>query len=110
MNRRDLLRALALAPWFASGLTRTWVAERADSIIAAAFGKLPDTNAIRRVFAAGPPASVLIYVLTYGNLAEHPVQLREVGRLPGVAEASRHSMALASKRLQPACQQNKTIH
>lgn len=78
MNRRDLLRALASASLLAlpvAGATRA-----AYSTIAAAFGTLPDPVSVRRVFAAGGPAAVLVYVLAPETLLGWPSRLSTEAR------------------------------
>lgn len=85
MNRRDLLRAFALAPLLAPPLLRAGTAAR--STIAASFGHLPAPQAVRRVFAAGAPAAVLIYVLAPESLLGWPLKVSEEARrlLPRVS-------------------------
>ncbi len=68
MKRRTLLKAFAIAPWLAPTL-----AKEAGNI--AVFGNLPAPQKISRVFAAGPPAGVLTYVLAPDKLLGWPQQL-----------------------------------
>ena len=68
MKRRTLLKALAIAPWLAPVL-----AKESGSI--EVFGNLPAPQKISRVFAAGPPAGVLTYVLAPDKLVGWPQQL-----------------------------------
>lgn len=85
MKRRALLKGLALAPLLAPAGARALAA--ADATIAARFGAVPDPAAIRRVFAAGPPAAVLVYVLAPRALLGWPLALSAAARrmLPAVA-------------------------
>lgn len=73
MNRRELLRALALAPLLATPLARS--AQPRRKVVAAAFGPLPASRPVRRVFAAGAPAAVLTYVLAPQALLGWPLKL-----------------------------------
>lgn len=69
MNRRDLLRAFAVLPVLAPlGRVRAQPAA-ADNLHLTVAGRLPDSAQVRRVVAAGPPASVLVYCLAPQALA-----------------------------------------
>ena len=70
MERRDFLKALTLLPLVGAIPTR---AETAPSL--ALFGQKPDPTRINRVFAAGPVASVLTYVLAPRMLIGWPQHL-----------------------------------
>lgn len=72
MNRRALLRTLALSPLLASAIARAW-----QSAVAVSFGKLPKADAVRRVLAAGPPSAVLVYVLAPDMLVGWPWALSD---------------------------------
>ncbi len=75
MNRRDLLRAFAVLPVLAPlGRLRAQPAV-ADNLHLTVAGRLPDSAQVRRVVAAGPPASVLVYCLAPQALAGWPFQL-----------------------------------
>lgn len=75
MNRRDLLRAFAVLPVLAPlGRVRAQPAA-ADNLHLTVAGRLPDSAQVRRVVAAGPPASVLVYCLAPQALAGWPFQL-----------------------------------
>ena len=80
MKRRALLRALAVAPWLARAPIPAWAKDGTDGIIAAAFGTIPPASAIRRVFAAGAPAGVLIYAIAPEKLLGWPLQLSAEAR------------------------------
>lgn len=79
MKRRDLLRAFALAPLLAPGLSSAWAAGR-RSTLAATFGTPPPPASVARVFAAGPPAAVLTYVLAPDKLLGWPMGLSPQAR------------------------------
>lgn len=89
MKRRELLRALAIA----SCLGCVPAALRAEAIqgraIAASFGALPPPHRVRRVFAAGAPASVLVAVLAPEKLLGWPFRVSAEARalLPPVVRA-----------------------
>lgn len=78
MKRRDVLRALACAPFLSRALPALGAeagaahAVKPSGIIAAAFGQLPNPAEVRRVFAGGPPASTLITVLAPEKLMGWP--------------------------------------
>ena len=78
MNRRDLLRALAGASLLSMPLARA--AQQAVGTIAATFGQLPDPDTVRRVFAAGGPAAVLVYVVAPETLLGWPAPLDDEAR------------------------------
>ncbi len=78
MNRRSLLRALASASLF--GMPLACGARAALGIIAGAFGELPEPAMVRRVFAAGGPAAVLVYVLAPQTLLGWPAPLDDEAR------------------------------
>ena len=92
-ERRRLLQAGALVP-AVTGLRRAWAADGdstvseageagtggeagSTSTIAAVFGTLPSPQNMRRVFAAGPPAAVLLGVLAPDRLMGWPFRLPE---------------------------------
>lgn len=98
MKRRDVLRALAIAPWLSSMSAGLRAEASPGSIIAATFGAVPAARSIRRVYAAGAPASVLLAVLAPEKLIGWPFtvpaearawlppavrELPQVGRLAG---------------------------
>ncbi len=80
MNRRKLLRALALAPLLASPLARATPAGGRGAELVSSFGRLPAPAAVQRVFAAGPPAAVLVYALAPDSLLGWPMKLDERAR------------------------------
>jgi len=80
VKRRDLLRALAIAPWLALVPAGARAKAGVGSTIAAAYGTLPPPQAIRRVFAAGAPASVLLSVLAPEKLIGWPFKVSEEAR------------------------------
>lgn len=99
LKRRTLLAALAGAPLLPY-LTARALASPTDAtgIITARFGNLPAPADIRRVFAGGPPAAVLLAVLAPEKLPGWPLkvsaearallpkavrELPEIGRLAG---------------------------
>ncbi len=75
MKRRDLLRALAAAPLLMSPLAHA--IKGARPTIAVFYGGRPDPAAVGRVFAAGAPAAVLVYVLAPDALLGWPSRLDE---------------------------------
>lgn len=79
MRRRHFLRALALASWSAAIAPAT-VARAAGTSIAAAFGEIPPPQRVRRVFAAGAPAGILVNALAPEKLLGWPLQLNEEAR------------------------------
>lgn len=98
MKRRALLKGLALAPLLVPALARAGARDgfsgassalpsaRDDEILAARYGAVPAPAAVRRVFAAGPPAAVLVYALAPQTLLGWPLALGEAARrmLPAV--------------------------
>jgi len=79
MKRRDTLRCLAAGLAGAAG----WLPQaraQGGGVIAASFGTLPAPEHVRRVFAAGPPAGVLLAVLVPGKLLGWPFQLSDAAR------------------------------
>ncbi|MCF8469525.1 MAG: iron ABC transporter substrate-binding protein, partial [Parvibaculum sp.] len=80
MRRRDLLRALAVTPWLAVVPAGAWAKKSAGSTIAATFGTIPPPQKIRRVFAAGAPASVLLCVLAPEKLIGWPFKVSDEAR------------------------------
>ena len=68
MKRRTLLKAIALTPWLAPAL-----AQKPGGV--AVFGNLPAPEKITRIFAAGPPAGVMTYVLAPDKLLGWPQSL-----------------------------------
>lgn len=72
MNRRALLRTLALSPLLASAIARA-----SHGVMTMPFGKLPKADAVRRVLAAGPPAAVLVTVLAPETLLGWPWTLSD---------------------------------
>ncbi len=74
MIRREFLAALAIVP--ASRLLRAEPA-RVEALV---FGQLPPPTRIKRVFAAGPPAAVLVHVLAPGSLLGWPMRLADEAR------------------------------
>ncbi len=78
MKRRDLLRAFALAPLLAPGLAPAWAAAERRGGLVSTFGKPPAT--VARVFAAGPPAAVLAYVLAPAKLLGWPMAMSPPAR------------------------------
>lgn len=69
MKRRAFLAALAAWPLVPS------LASSAPETGFHVFGRLPPPERIQRVFVAGPPAAVLVYVLAPGKLLGWPQQL-----------------------------------
>lgn len=80
MKRRDVLRALALAPWLSSMPAVLRAEASPASVIAATFGAVPAAQSMRRVFAAGAPASVLLAVLAPEKLIGWPFQVSAEAR------------------------------
>jgi len=72
MNRRRLLKSFALAPllWSTKALSSA-------SALATTFGPWPIQSPIRRIYAAGPPASILTYCLTPEKMLGWPYQLSQ---------------------------------
>ena len=70
MNRRRLLQSFALAPlaWSTRALASTGELFRA-------FGPGPGSEPIQRVYAAGPPAAIMVYCLAPDKLLGWPYQL-----------------------------------
>ena len=79
MKRRLLLQSGL--PWMAAAWWGgpAW-AGPAGSTIAASFGKLPPPERVRRVFAAGAPAGVLLAALAPDKLVGWPLQLSDAAR------------------------------
>ncbi len=79
MKRRHWLQSglpwLAVAWWGVPA----W-AGPTGSTIAARFGKLPPPERVRRVFAAGAPAGVLLAALAPDKLVGWPLQLSDAAR------------------------------
>jgi iron complex transport system substrate-binding protein len=73
MKRRDFLRALGAAGLLAA--TRGFAAEGEGGRLVSVFGQLPAPARVRRVFAAGAPASVLTAVLAPDRLLGWPWKL-----------------------------------
>lgn len=98
MNRRDLLRMLATAPLLASPLARA-ATVRGPGTVAATFGRLPVPGKVRRVFTAGAPAAVLVYVLAPETLLGWPLKLGDDVRrlLPKVRADLPHLGRLAGR-------------
>jgi iron complex transport system substrate-binding protein len=73
MNRRDFLRLLVAAavagPAFAAPVTCLYT-----------FGPMPEPGRVRRVFAAGAPAAVLVYALAPEKLLGWPWPLSDAAR------------------------------
>ncbi|WP_017525923.1 ABC transporter substrate-binding protein [Pusillimonas noertemannii] len=103
MNRRRLLQSLALAPlaWSARALASGGQLWRA-------FGPGPAHGAIQRVYAAGPPASVLVYCLAPDKMLGWPYELSSAalamlppaqGGLPMVGRLSGRGSTLSQERL-----------
>lgn len=86
VKRRALLRALACAPWLLPTARGAWAKadDPGQSGLVTAFGRLPQPASIRRVFAAGAPASVLTAVLAPHALLGWPWRLsaEALGALP----------------------------
>ncbi|WP_027015554.1 ABC transporter substrate-binding protein [Comamonas composti] len=83
-RRRWLGQALAAGLGSAlagpTALAQALSGSAADAVLAASFGRIPDASQLRRVFAAGPPASVLIAVLAPHKLLGWPQQLSDQAR------------------------------
>jgi iron complex transport system substrate-binding protein len=79
MKRRLLLQSGL--PWLATAWwgVPAW-AGPAGNTIAASFGKLPPPERVRRVFAAGAPAGVLLAALAPEKLVGWPLQLSDAAR------------------------------
>ena len=79
MKRRLLLQSGL--PWLAAAWwgVPAW-AGPTGSTIAARFGKLPPPERVRRVFAAGAPAGVLLAALAPDKLVGWPLQLSDAAR------------------------------
>ena len=75
MKRRTLLKYLAIAPWLAPSLAQAKEGQGIE-----VFGHLPAPHKISRVFAAGPPAGVLTYVLAPHKLLGWPQNLDREAR------------------------------
>lgn len=80
MKRRDVLRALAALPILAPHARLLAQSEQVGASAAinlhlSVAGKLPDPAQVRRVVAAGPPASVLAYCIAPHTLLGWPFQL-----------------------------------
>ncbi|WP_397476027.1 iron ABC transporter substrate-binding protein [Pusillimonas sp.] len=105
MNRRRLLKSLALSPLW-------WTARAfaSNTTLVSAFGPPPEL--VRRVYAAGPPASVLAYCLAPEKLLGWPYQLSDqalallpaheknlplVGRLAGRGSTMGHEKLMAMR-------------
>mgnify|MGYP001187691588 CR=1 FL=1 len=69
MKRRAFLAALAASPWVPA------LAAAAPVPGFHVFGRLPPPARVRRVFAAGPPAAVLVYALAPDQLLGWPQEL-----------------------------------
>ena len=86
VKRRALLRALACAPWLLPTARGAWAkaGDPGQPGLVTAFGRLPPPASIRRVFAAGAPASVLTAVLAPHALLGWPWRLsaEALGALP----------------------------
>lgn len=78
MKRRALLGTLASLPLL--GLARVRAEPNFRSSVAASFGQLPDPGKVQRVFAAGGPAAVLVYVLAPDTLLGWPSRLDDKAR------------------------------
>lgn len=74
MNRRALLRTLALSPLLASTIARAATPALRDTI-AASFGLRAETGKFGRIVAAGPVAAVLVYALVPDALLGWPSPL-----------------------------------
>lgn len=81
MKRRELIVGIALAPCLALAPAQFALAIQpslpSDTQV---FGELPDPSTIRRVFAAGGPAAVLLCVLAPDRLAGWPMHLDATAR------------------------------
>jgi len=75
MRRRQLVQALGCLPWLLPGLLQA-----ADASLAAVFGRQPAAGRVRRIFAAGPPAAVLVYCLAPDKLLGWPWPLAAENR------------------------------
>lgn len=80
MKRRGFLLGLATAPWLSSLPTGAIGAAGTSEAVAATYGRIPEPDAIRRVFAAGPPASVLLSVLAPERLIGWPFEIGNEAR------------------------------
>ncbi|AMN47986.1 ABC transporter substrate-binding protein [Steroidobacter denitrificans] len=82
MRRRDFLQALALASWSAAiaSPTAARTARAAGTGIAAAFGEIPPSQRVARIFAAGAPAGILVNALAPEKLLGWPLQLGKEAR------------------------------
>lgn len=74
MKRREFLALAAAIPWLPALAT-----ERSTSGLYT-FGVLPTPDRVRRVLAAGPPASVLVYTLAPDKLLGWPTPLSNEAR------------------------------
>ncbi|MBX9834951.1 MAG: ABC transporter substrate-binding protein [Burkholderiaceae bacterium] len=94
MKRRLLLQS-GLSLWSAAWCgTAAW-AGPSGSTIAAHFGKLPPPQRVRRVFAAGAPAGVLLAALAPEKLVGWPLQLSNTAR--GLLGAPLHSLSFVGR-------------
>lgn len=81
MKRRTLLQAgLPLAWGCLPGLGHALGDTPFGSTIVASFGKMPAGKNVRKVFAAGPPAGVLVAALAPDKLLGWPMQLSDSAR------------------------------
>ena len=81
MKRRQLLRGAL--PWAATAWWPAWAQAQTGatpSVIAATFGRLPSPARVQRVFAAGPPAGVLVAALAPEKLLGWPFPLSPQAR------------------------------
>ena len=81
MKRRQLLRGAL--PWAAAAWWPAWAQAQTGatpSVIAATFGRLPSPARVQRVFAAGPPAGVLVAALAPEKLLGWPFPLSPQAR------------------------------
>lgn len=79
MKRRDSLRCLAALGLWPGLAPLAWASSAIDPI-AARFGDLPAPGRVQRVFAAGPPAGVLLAVLAPSKLLGWPIQPSDAAR------------------------------
>lgn len=75
MRRRSLVQALGLSPWLLPALLQA-----ADSGLVVRAGRPPAGSQVQRVFAAGPPAAVLLYCLAPDKMLGWPWPLPEQTR------------------------------
>ena len=81
MKRRQLLQAAL--PWAATAWWPALAQAQTDatpSVVAATFGRLPSPARVQRVFAAGPPAGVLVAALAPEKLLGWPFPLSPQAR------------------------------